>query len=258
MLALTAEWARGACDPSIASGTSGTGLVIGHGREPEAIPKVLSPQQALQAYQERALRQLATMAEYSDETLIEAELPSTSQSGRFWLQRTFSAPRSLAYRALDFAGDASIKNNVIARVLQSDVDRAQKGKTRDSVIVDDNYRFSYKGNEDLNGRLLYSYAVKPRRKDPDLFKGKILLDAQNGHIVQALGRLSQSPSWWIKRVEFRQDYADVGEFTMPVHTRSQARLRIFGPVLVSIRHSGYKVRSTEPAKTSRSLAGTHP
>ena len=194
---------------------------------------VLSPQQALITYEARALRQLTTLAAYSDKTTIEAEIPAIGEKGKCTLRRTFSAPQSLIYTAVEFVGDTFVKTNVIYRVLESDVENAEKKTGQTVAIAESNYRFSYKGIEDLSGRRLYAFALKPRRKDPGLFKGKILIDPQTGHIVRALGRLSKSPSWWIKRVDFIQDYVDVGDFTMSGQVQSVTRARIAGRIVVN-------------------------
>jgi len=219
--------------------------------EPSSTPAgVLSPQQALLTYQARALRQLTTLAAYSDKTIIEAEIPAMAEKGQCSLRRTFSAPQSLIYTAVEFVGDTFVKTNVIYRVLESDMERVGKKRGPRVAILESNYRFSYKGIEDLNGRPLYAFALKPRRKDPGLFKGKILIDPQIGHIVRAVGRLSKSPSWWIKRVDFIQDYVDVGDFTMSAQIQSIARARIAGRIIVNIRHSAYEVPPIEQLKST--------
>jgi hypothetical protein len=152
---------------------------------------VLSPQHALSTYEAGALRQLTTLAAYSDKTTIEAETPAIGAKGQCSLRRTLSEPQSLIYTAVQFMGDNFVKTNVIYRVLASDVENVENEDGAEGfAILESNYRFSYKGIEDLNGRPLYAFALKPRRKDPGLFKGKILIDPQTGHIVRAVGRLA--------------------------------------------------------------------
>ena len=220
------------------------------GEAPSTPTAVLSPQQALIIYEARGLRQLTTLAAYSDRTTIEAEIPAIGEKGHCTLRRTFSAPQSLIYTAVEFVGDNFVKTNVIYRVLASDVENVEKKTGQRVAILESNYRFSYKGIEDLNGRPLYAFALKPRRKDPGLFKGKILIDPQTGHIVRAVGRLSKSPSWWIKRVDFIQDYVDVGDFTMSAQIQSVTRARIAGRIVVNIRHAAYEVPQIEQLKSA--------
>jgi hypothetical protein len=211
---------------------------------------VSSPAQALKAYQLRATRQMTILANSTDDTNIEAELERTSQRGELLLKRTFSAPRSLAYTALTFQGDTFVKNNIIARLLQSDIDRVQKQGGSTIAIVESNYRFFFRDIEDLDGRKVYVFMLKPRRKESGLFKGKIFIDAQTGHVVRATGKLSKSPSWWIKRVDFTQDYIDIGEFTMPREIRLHTQVRIIGPVAIVIQHTSYQLHSIEETACS--------
>jgi hypothetical protein len=147
-------------------------------------------------------------------------------------------------------GDSFIESNVIVRFLRSDVEHVKRNA--DLAILKDNYKFSYKGMEDLNGRQLYAFAVKPRRKDTGLFKGKILIDPRTSCIVRVVGRASKSPSWWVKRIDFIQDYAIVGDFTLPVRTESVTRVRVIGRVAVTIRHSAYEVRSIKQLDSAQS------
>ena len=103
--------------------------------EPSSAPACfLSPQQALLTYEERALRQLTTLAGYSDKTTIEAEIPAMAKKGQCSLRRTFSAPQSLMYTTVKFVGDAFVKTNVIYRVLASDVENVEK-KTGRRVAI---------------------------------------------------------------------------------------------------------------------------
>jgi hypothetical protein len=210
-----------------------------------SLANVLSPEQAMQAYQERALRQLATQVGYSDKTTIEAEIPAIAKKGQCSLTRTFSPTQSLNYTAVNFVGDSFVKTNVIYRLLEEDAERVEKRTGPKVAILESNYRFSYKGIEDLNGRALYAFALKPRRREPGLFKGKILIDPQNGHIVRAVGRLSKSPSWWIKRVDFIQDYVDVTDFTMLAQMQSVTQARIVGRIVINVWHSAYEVPTGE-------------
>jgi hypothetical protein len=199
------------------------------------------------------MRQLTILAVSTDDTSVEAELERTSQRAEFVLKRTFSAPRSLAYTAVTFQGDTFVKNNIIVRLLQSDVDRVQKEDGLTVAIVESNYKFSFRDIEDLDGRRVYAFVLKPRRKQSGLFKGKIFIDSRTGHIARATGKLSKSPSWWIKRVDFTQDYIDIGEFTMPLETRLLTQVRIVGPIATVIRHESYQVHSIEETGCSKRI-----
>lgn len=203
----------------------------------------LAPELALQLFMEHSADQAQRLVEYTDETVIVAELPDTSQSGEYELVRNFSAqPRSLSFKSVKFTGDSFVKNSVITRLLQSEVDHVQKGDPAASAISEANYKFSYKGTDEIDGAPVHVFHLKPRRKDPNLFKGKIYVDVRTGSLRRAEGTVSKSPSFFIRKIEFVQDFQDIDGVTVPVEMRSTTKARIIGKAIVSIFHRGYRVK----------------
>jgi hypothetical protein len=223
---------------------------------PTPLPR-MSPDLALQTYQSNARRQLTSLGASNDMTVVEAALPITGQKGRFELRRSFMAPKSLAYGAVKFVGDTFVKTNIITKLLQSEVDHVEKGEGASTAITPDNYKFNYKGVQEINGQAAYEFHVKPRQKRPGLFKGKVYLDVTTGHILRAEGTLVKSPSVFVKKVEFTQDYEDVAGFSLPARLHSIANTRMFGKAIVDISHSEYSAHpltgdasATSPAASS--------
>jgi hypothetical protein len=217
-----------------------------------ALPR-MAPELALQAYHGRTVVQAAQLGSYSALTVVRAELPDTKQSGEYELQRHFSAPHHLVFKPVQFTGDNFVRNNVILRVLQSEVDH-QKDDPALNAITPANYKFSYKGTTELGDRVVHVYQIKPRHKRAGLFKGRIYLDVFSGSMVRAEGKLIKSPSLFVKKVSFVQDYADVGPFTFPVHIHSEAQARIVGRAIVDIYDSDYQpVSSVAQAKSSPAM-----
>jgi len=206
---------------------------------PAVLPR-MAPELALQVCRGRSVIQAEQLASYSATTLIRAQLPDTSQSGEYEVQRRYEAPRTLMFKALRFTGDAFVKTNVITRLLQSEVDHVQKDDPALNAISPANYKFSYKGTSQLEGRLVHVYQLKPRQKRASLFKGRIYIDAYTGSLVRAEGRPAKSPSLFIKKIEFVQDYADIGPFTFPVHVHSEANARIVGRAIVDVYQRDYQ------------------
>jgi len=200
----------------------------------------MAPELALHTYLQLAQRQLTNLGTYSDLTVIEADLPGTAQHGRYELRRSFSAPKSLVFAAIRFAGDGFVKTNIIVRLLQSEVDHVQKGEGRNTAITADNYKFSFKRVDSIGDQPVYVYQLKPRRKRPGLFKGRIYVDVFTGRLRRAEGVLVKSPSIFVKRVEFVQDYGEVAGFSLPVRVHSITKTRLFGRAVVDITHSAYQ------------------
>ena len=67
-----------------------------------------------------------------------------------------------------------------------------------------------------------------------------------GSLVRAEGSAVKSPSFFVKKIEFVQDYADIGAFTFPVHIHSEARARLVGLTVVDIYQSDYEPVSNSP------------
>jgi hypothetical protein len=216
----------------------------------------MAPELALQVCRGRSVIQTEELASYSATTIIRAQLPDTAQSGEYEVQRRYLAPRTLMFKALRFTGDAFVKTNVIVRLLQSEVDHVQKDDPALNAISPANYKFSYKGTSQLAERLVHVYQIKPREKRAGLFKGKIYIDAYTGSLVRAEGTPAKSPSVFIKKIEFTQDYADIGPFTFPTHTHSEATARIVGRAIVDVYQRDYQPVANTVANTAVAVQQT--
>lgn len=203
----------------------------------------LSPDLALAAYQRGLELQANQLAGYTAISLIDAELPDSAQKAEYELQQHYSAPSSLEFSAVHSSGDAFVKSNVIVRLLQSEVEHVRRHEQSETAINSSNYRFTYKGAQQLNGTPVHVYEVKPHAKRVGLFKGKIYVDAVAGHLLRAQGRLVRSPSFFIKKIDFVQDYATLDGFTLPIHTHSEAQTRIIGKAVVDITNRDYHTES---------------
>jgi hypothetical protein len=215
----------------------------------------MAPEFALQVLQGHAQVQSAELAGYSATTVVRAQLPDTAQSGEYELKRSYSAPRTLVFKALRFTGDNFVKSNIILRVLQSEVEHVQKDDPALTAINAANYKFSYKGTSQLNQRVVHVYQLKPREKRAGLFKGKIYVDAYTGTLARAEGKLVRSPSLFVKRLEFVQDYADIDSFTFPVHIHSEAQARVVGRTVVDIYEQDYRPVSVNSTQASAAIPG---
>jgi hypothetical protein len=73
-----------------------------------------------------------------------------------------------------------------------------------------------------------------------LFKGRILVDSATGRLRRAEGQMVKSPSFFVKNIEFVQDYGECGPFSLPVHIHSEAKTRLVGRAVVEVSHSSYR------------------
>lgn len=220
-----------------------------------ALPR-MAPDLALERFAQRADHQLNELPSYSAVTRISAELPQSNQSAVFELERHYSAPKTLQFVPVQFSGDSFVKHNVINRVLQQEVDNIGKQVGAQTAISERNYKFSYRGESEIAGRAVHVYQVKPRANLAGLFKGHVYLDVRSGALLRAEGKLVKSPSFFIKKIEFATDYADVDGFSLPIRIHSDADVRIVGRVVMDIATTGYSFTgapvSAVPAVTAAS------
>lgn len=213
--------------------------VARHLTTPAPVPQ-LSPDLALATYERGLQIQATELAGYTTVSLIEARLPDSAQSAQYELRKHYAAPAALDFSALRSSGDPFVKSNVIVRLLQSEVDHVHRREQTQTAISSANYKFSYKGDSLLNGTLTHVYEVKPRRKRVGLFKGRIYVDGATGYLLRAQGRIVKSPSFFIKKIDFVQDYATLDGFTLPTHIHSEAQTRIIGRAVVDITNRDYR------------------
>jgi hypothetical protein len=224
---------------------------------PAPVLPLMSPELALDTFENRSTLQGQQLGSYSDTTIVVAHLPDTKQSGEFELMRTYSAtPKSLAFTPVKFQGDGFVKSNIIVRLLQSEADHVTKDDPALTAISPANYKFKSKGSALFDdGRLVYIFEVKPHKKRPGLFKGRIFVDAYTGAIRRAEGSIVKSPSFFIKKVDFVQEYSEVSGFVFPVHLHTISKTRIIGRAIVDIFHRDYKPEATQ-AKATIAPAGS--
>src|ERR1700740_1872908 len=250
-LALVSATSLYAAMPPAADSKPATALLA-----PSGSSLLMSPEMALATFEQRAERQLNDPVSYSANTVVDAELPATSQKGEYRLRRRFIAPKTLLFTPVRFVGDNFVKSNVITRLLQTEVERVNKGEGVHTAINEANYKFSYKGSDKIDGDTVYAFQVKPRAKRPGLFKGRIYLDAGNGSLRRAEGALVKTQSIFVKKIEFVQDYADFDGYTLPVHARSVAKTRLVGQAVVEILTDGYELSSNTVSAQNSSTGGS--
>jgi len=226
--------------------TSGLELPLASGVESLPLPHVarpiMAPELALQMFESRGPWQKTELKAYTDQTLVMAELLDSSQRGAYELQSSYIAPHRLTFKAISYTGDPFVKNNVITRILQSEVDYATRDGAGRTALTPANYKFSFKGDEELNGRDVHVYQVKPREKRAGLFKGRIYIDSSTGTLVRSEGAVVRSPSLFLRHIEFVQDYTDVGDYTFPLQLHTTARASFVGRVVVDVFHRQYEPR----------------
>jgi len=153
---------------------------------------------------------------------------------------TFLPPDSRNYSVRQAEGSA-IGEMIVRRVLGREASIA-KGMGS-SGITPDNYNFRYVREEAASGHCRYVLQMLPRRKDKNLLRGTIWVDATTYLIHRVEGEPVKNPSWWVRDVHIVLIYADVGGMWLPTSSEYTARVRLLGPSMMvahDLRYNGLK------------------
>ncbi len=221
-LAATATAAGGALDDSADSGSNDT---------------------VLSRYLEASKTQQQQMRGVSMNVHMTAELPKLKKSGRMQALRTISRIGRITYDALRFEGDNTVKKEVIARFLSTEVESTDKTAP---PITPQFYKFKYKGLSDREGAQVHVFQLTPKKKMAGTFKGELWLDPETCLPVREAGRLAKNPSVFIKRFDFVRDYQVRDGMSVPVHTTGTVETRLWGKAEMAIDYSNF-TRATETA-----------
>ena len=186
------------------------------------------------------------------EVQIDAEVPKLHNRGRLVALRRISSIGRITYDALRFEGDKRIKNDVIARYLTAEAE-AVKSESTSLAVTPANYKFKFKGLVQREGRNVYAFRVSPRKKNTGLYEGELLLDPATHLPIRESGRLSKSPSIFIKKIEFVRDYQIVDGVAVPRRIESLVHTRIVGKAKLSVAFSSVSLAPSVLASAAGGL-----
>ncbi len=164
---------------------------------------------------------------------IDAKLPRLEKQGTLTALRRISKLGKITYKALGFSGDNTIKSEVITRYL------AAEAEAPENAIVPANYKFKYKGVAQRNGQNVQIFQVTPRKKRVGMFKGELWLDEATAMPVREAGRLVKTPSIFLKKVVFVNEYEIQNGIAIPKRFQSTADVRVFGRAELNVDFSNF-------------------
>jgi len=219
--------------------------------EPSAKPPV-AEDEIVSRYLDATQEQQNALRGGSMEVDIDARLPKRQMQGRLHALRNISKLGRITYHMLGFTGDNTVKTEVIARYLTAEVQANQGDHQGESnlSITPENYKFKYKGTQDLDGREAYVLRVTPRHKKVGLFKGELWLDAETFMPVRESGSFVKTPSIFLKKVAFVRHYMLQNGVSVPQRTESKIDARFFGPVELDINYQNFSKDTDADAAAS--------
>ncbi len=189
----------------------------------------------------RALRRLeASSAKLEESAWMEALTEYTPGSG-------------FRYSVIASGGSERIQRRVLKSVLETERENSEPREWIKGRLSHVNYDFEFAGHAD-DGTI--RMRLNPKRSDSRLIIGAAILSAPSGNLVRVEGRLSKSPSFWVRWVEVSRRYAPMGGTLMPVGVESVADVRIAGLSTFSMTYEyqtidGHAVNHSPHALASR-------
>ncbi len=111
--------------------------------------------------------------------------------------------------------------------------------------------FRFIREEDVSGQRCYVLELLPRRKDKNLLRGDIWVDA-NTYLLRRTEAepAKKTPSWWLRDVRIALLYGDVGGMWLQTASEATAKVRILGQYTMVSRDVKYKISELVAAGSS--------
>jgi hypothetical protein len=190
----------------------------------------------LQKYLEASKVQQDSLRGVTMDVAIDAELPKLKKQGRLQALRQISRLGKITYDALRFEGDNTIKKELIARYLSTEMEATDKTAPK---ITPEFYKFRYKGLMDREGTQVYVFQVTPKKKRVGTFKGELWLDRDTYMPVREAGRFAKNPSVFIRQFDFVRTYVIQDGLAIPKKTTGIVQTRLWGKAEMNIEFSNF-------------------
>jgi hypothetical protein len=151
---------------------------------------------------------------------------------------TFVPPDSKEYTIQQING-SGLGKMIIGRMLAKEAEVTKDYGATD--ISPDNYEFRFIREEEVSGQRCYVLELLPRRKDKNLLRGNIWVDANTYLLRRTEGQPAKAPSWWVRDVRIALRYGDVGGMWLQTASEATARVRILGPCTMVSRDVKYQI-----------------
>lgn len=160
---------------------------------------------------------------------------------------SFVPPNSKQY-AIEQANGAGLGERIVRRMLESETEVAKDYRLTD--FSPDNYEFRLLREEELDGHHCYVLELLPRRKDKNLLRGNIWVDAATYLLHRVDGSPAKGPSWWLRDVRIVFLYSDVKGMWLQTASESSAKVRILGQHTMVSRDVNYEIGELVAAGSS--------
>ena len=158
------------------------------------------------------------------------------------IKTTYTRAVGKDYTPIAQSGSSLLRSAVIDHVLAGEKELNLAANREGTLITSKNYEITPQpGTAEVNGRQCVLVTLKPLRKSPHLFNGKMWVDSTDFTIVRLQGTPSQSPSVFAGQATVARDYAKVDGFAMATHAEAHSHTFLFGETTPKIDYTNYNI-----------------
>lgn len=162
---------------------------------------------------------------YQAKRRLEASSVKLNESAWMEVLTNYDPQAGFRYSILAEGGSVRIRRRVLKSVLEGELENSAPEQWTRGNLSAANYEFIFGGR---TGDGMLRMDLNPRRRDARLVNGAALLTVTSGNLVRVQGRLSKSPSIWVRWAEITRSYTPIAGSIMPVAIESTADVRIAG------------------------------
>jgi hypothetical protein len=151
---------------------------------------------------------------------------------------TFVPPDSKKY-AIQQTSGTGLGPRIVRRMLERETEITKDYSSTD--ISPENYDFRFIRQDEVSGQPCYVLELIPRRKDKNLLRGNIWVDAHTNLLHRTEGEPAKKPSWWLRDVRLVFVYGDVGGMWLQTASEATANVRMLGPHTMVAHDVSYKI-----------------
>jgi hypothetical protein len=151
---------------------------------------------------------------------------SPNPSSEVWTEVNYLPPNHRTYVIQKRVG-SSRGEDVVRRILQRESQMVTESRS-ESAVDNNNYSFEYLGMATFEGAPCYLLSLNPKRKDVQLVRGRAWIDPDSFRIRHIEGEMAKSPSWLLKKVSLKIDFADFGGAWLQTRMEAVAEVRVLG------------------------------
>jgi hypothetical protein len=133
---------------------------------------------------------------------VDAYLPRLGEEGHLRAIRAWAESKTPEYQVIHLDGNASVKQQVIARYLNAE-QQAAAMPASSLALTPANYKFRYVGAS--RGAPVYVFRITPRKKRSGLINGELWIDGATGLLIHEAGYLVKKPSIFIRHFKIIRD-----------------------------------------------------